>query len=100
MGRFLPDGAGVCGVADMAGNVWEWAADWYGAGYYSLAPFENPRGPEIGHNRVLGVPRSAPMRGACAALIATLIPLTSAWETLVFGLYGCLLRSTRLRIFD
>jgi formylglycine-generating enzyme required for sulfatase activity len=42
----LPEGASWCGALDMAGNVWEWVADWFGD--YPAAPQENPTGPPSG----------------------------------------------------
>jgi formylglycine-generating enzyme required for sulfatase activity len=48
-----PAGASPYGALDIAGNVWEWVADWYQSNYYSVSPPSNPTGPASGSHRVL-----------------------------------------------
>jgi len=45
VGKF-PAGASAHGVMDLAGNVWEWTADWYAP--YTAEAAKDPKGPEAG----------------------------------------------------
>ena len=40
-----PEGASPYGLLDMAGNVSEWVADYFGDQYYLNSPSNNPTGP-------------------------------------------------------
>lgn len=47
------NGASIYGIYDMAGNAWEWVADWYDRDYYKKSPKKNPRGPAKGKFKVV-----------------------------------------------
>jgi len=48
----FPKGASYYGAMDMAGNVWEWVADYLYDEYYKKSPAKDPPGPKTGTFRV------------------------------------------------
>ncbi len=52
IGNF-PNATSPFDLFDMAGNAWEWVADWYAPDYYAQSPQINPTGPEAGTARIV-----------------------------------------------
>ena len=88
----FPAGASPYGALDIAGNVWEWVADWYDGSYYWNSPSSNPLGPDSGQYRV--------MRGGSftSSDLKFLFSANRSWDGPSFGIgptgFRCALSAT------
>jgi eukaryotic-like serine/threonine-protein kinase len=48
-----PENISPYGALDMAGNVYEWVADYFSITYYASSPPSNPTGPSSGRSKVM-----------------------------------------------
>ena len=77
----FPRGRSRFGLFDVAGNVWEWVADWHGA--YTKDSQKNPTGPAAGKTKVI---RGGAWNGSMDGWVRPTFRFTNAPENRSYGI--------------
>jgi formylglycine-generating enzyme required for sulfatase activity len=88
----IPKDVSPYGALDMAGNVWEWVADWYGETYYASSPMSNPLGPDAGTKKVV---RGGAFGSGTYNVTSTFRFISSPQETYAWFGFRCAMSAAR-----